>query len=255
MKKTVFLTIEYDGTGFHGWQRQPEKRTVQGELERVLSIVCADDIHLEGTGRTDAGVHAKDQHATFESDFSIPIERIPMVANKLLAERKFPVGQASPDVRILKAEEKPKGFHARFDCIGKTYRYVISIGEPSVFRKNYCYYVRSPFDIERMRKAAVYICGKKDFASFEAAGGNPRETTVRTVKSVDIIEKNGEIYIDVTGDGFLYNMVRIIAGTLIDVAMGLIEPEEIPKIIEAKDRTAAGHTAPAHGLYLQKVYY
>ena len=255
MERNILLTIEYDGSCFSGWQRQPAARTVQGELERVLSKICACDISINGTSRTDAGVHALGQRASFKGEFGIPTDRIMRAANNLLAG-----GQNSQnavgDMRITEVREMPMDFHARFDAKGKTYRYVISNGEePDIFRRNYCCYVEKPLDLEKMKRAAEQIVGTHDFRCFQAAGGNERLTTVRTIHKLDIYKEAKDVIIEVTGDGFLYNMVRIIAGTLIEVGLGKKSPKDIPKMIESKDRQKAGHTAAPGGLYLMEIFY
>lgn len=256
MEKNILLTIEYDGTHFYGWQRQPDVRTVQGEIEKVLSIICARKIEIDGVSRTDAGVHALDQKASFSADFAIPVEKLAEVANNLLDGGKRPARQPS-DVRIIRAEEVKPGFHARYDSCGKTYRYLINNSpEPDIFMRNRCYHVQQPLDIEAMREAADFVIGTHDFACFQAAGGNERQTTVRTVYDLKICGSSGDyVNMEITGDGFLYNMVRIIAGTLVDVGLGKIPASAVGDIVEARDRTKAGHTAPARGLYLAKVYY
>lgn len=255
MERNILLTIEYDGTGFSGWQRQPNQRTAQGTLEQALSKVCAQPVQIDGTSRTDAGVHALGQRATFHGEFGIPTERIPLAVNNLISE----VGKDG-DLRILKAEEVPVDFHARFNSRGKKYRYRIHVGEDMpVFLRNYRYHVRKPLVVEDMRRAAEHIVGTHDFACFQAAGGNPGKTTVRTITELTL--HTGEnpfgttIDLEVSGDGFLYNMVRIISGTLVDVGLGRIAPEELPGIIGSCDRSQAGHTAPPQGLYLVEVYY
>ncbi len=249
------LTIEYDGSGFHGWQRQPEVRTVQGELERVLSHLCGMPVAINGTSRTDAGVHALGQRASFKGDFGIPTDRIALAANNLLAGG-MNSQQGVGDVRIIKAEDVPDGFHARFDSRGKMYRYIIrNCPEVDIFKRNYCYQVRQMLDVEAMRQAAAYIEGTHDFKCFQAAGGQEKETTVRTIHSLIIRREAGNVIIEVSGDGFLYNMVRIIVGTLTEVGLGKKKPDELKDIIESRDRQKAGHTAPAEGLYLVEVYY
>ena len=256
MEQNVLLKIEYDGSGFHGWQRQEGMRTVQGELEKALSIVIGSDVHIDGTGRTDAGVHALGQCATFSGKFGIPVERIPIAVNNILAGGRTGAGSKVSDVRIIEAKSVEPGFHARFDCVGKTYRYIINTGEANIFRRNYCYFVNGKPDISLMRKAAEYIEGTHDFACFQTAGGTPRLTTVRTVFSIEIEESEGnDIYINVTGDGFLYNMVRIITGTLVEAGLGRRSPESVKDAIEAKNRSMAGHTAPAEGLYMSEIFF
>lgn len=282
MERNILLTIEYDGTNFYGWQRQPDVRTVQGTLEDVLSKVCGRRILVDGAGRTDAGVHALGQSATFHGEFGIPTERIAYAVNNILSGN-----MKDGDVRIVKAEEVPTGFHARFDAVGKKYVYRIrNADRMPVFMRDYRYRVWRKLDLEAMRQAAGFIVGTHDFECFQSAGGTPRESTVRTVKSLNLksavqdlnytgfmavgtgntefagaaADKTAtaagiDIDIEIVGDGFLYNMVRIIAGTLIDVGTGKIEPEFVQEIIRSKERGLAGFTAPPQGLYLAEVYY
>lgn len=256
MERNILLTIAYDGTNFCGWQRQPDVRTVQGVLEEALAKVCCGQVRVSGTSRTDAGVHALGQRASVTGDFGIPTDRLARAVNNLLS-----AGQTyrtkSSDVRILEAREMEKGFHARFDSKGKRYRYVIrNTPETDLFSRNYAYHVREPLDVEKMREAAAFITGTHDFACFQSSGGTPRETTVRTVYDLQVRpERDGEIWIEISGDGFLYNMVRIIAGTLTEVGLGKKSPADIPLILAEGRRQLAGHTAPAEGLYLVEVFY
>ena len=254
MEKNFLLKIAYDGSCFSGWQRQPDKRTVQGTLEETLSIFTGTEVKLNGTSRTDAGVHALMQCASFKGDFAIPAEGLMTAVNNSLSggmNRKNPVG----DAVILSIEEVPMDFHARFDCKSKTYRYVINNGAKDIFRRNYCYWVPKPLDTESMRKGAAFLTGTHDFAAFQSSGGNERETTVRTIRDITV-EKDGEdIIIEVTGDGFLYNMVRIIVGTLTEMGLGKKDPDEMKEILSSLDRSRAGHTAPAEGLYLKEIYF
>ncbi len=245
MERNLLLTVEYDGSGFHGWQRQPGIRTAQGELERVLSILCAQDVTVDGTSRTDAGVHALSQKVTLRGDFAIPTANIKRAANNLL----------DGDLRIIKVEEMGEGFHARYDCKGKKYVYRISVDEASVFERNYVWQLSVRPDADLMRQAASYIVGTHDFACFQAAGGEEKESTVRTISSIEVTETGNHIEIGVTGDGFLYNMVRIITGTLVEAGLGNRSPETIKEVIDSKDRTKAGLTAPPQGLYLAEVYF
>ena len=255
MERNILLTIEYDGSGFSGWQRQPGRRTVQGELERVLSRLCACDISINGTSRTDAGVHALGQRASFKGEFGIPTERIMRAANNLLAG-----GQNSQsavgDVRITEVREMPLDFHARFDSKGKTYRYIIrNYPDVDVFKRRYCYQVQKPLDTDKMRQAAGFIVGTHDFKCFQAAGGNERLTTVRTIHRLDIHRQEENVIIEVTGDGFLYNMVRIIAGVLVRVGRGFYEPEKVKELLEGGERTREAVTAPPQGLCLMEIRY
>lgn len=255
MERNLLLTIEYDGSEFSGWQRQPERRTVQGELERVLSKVCGVPVQINGTSRTDAGVHGLGQRASFKLESGIPTDKIKLAANNILAGGKN-LAASVGDVRILNVEEMPSEFHARFDAKGKKYRYVIYNGDDqNIFRRKYCYQVQKPLDVEAMQKAAKHIVGTHDFACFQSAGGQERETTVRTVFGLDIFRKDQDVVIEISGDGFLYNMVRIITGTLVEVGLGRRNADDLVGIIESADRTKAGHKAPAEGLYLVEVYY
>lgn len=255
MERNYLLTIEYDGTGFSGWQRQPDKPTVQGTVEKALSTVLGREIKINGTSRTDAGVHAYGQQASFKGDFGIPTEKLAMVVNNRLSgglRGTTTVGA----VRITDVREMPPDFHARFDSKGKTYIYRIRNSyQMDIFQRNYCYQVAQPLDEKKMQKAASYIEGTHDFACFQASGGEERETTVRTIHQLKVQRMGNEIFIIVTGDGFLYNMVRIITGTLVEVGIGKRLPESVIETIESKDRQKAGHTAPPQGLYLKKVYY
>ncbi len=267
--KNILLTIAYDGTDFCGWQKQPGQRSVQGEVERALSIVCARPILINGTSRTDAGVHAYGQRANFIADFGIPAEKIPMVANGIFASASSERSRkASGDIAILAAKEMPADFHARFNAIGKKYIYRIGNSrKPDPFQRNYCCQIGRPLDQDAMKQAAGHLAGTRDFKCFQAAGGKVLESTVRTVYGARISESGGtgfgpaipgrEKYIEfeIIGDGFLYNMVRIIAGTLVDVGLGKKSPDELPEIILSGDRRRAGHTAPPQGLYLAEVYY
>lgn len=255
MERNIFMTIEYDGSGFCGWQRQPNVRTVQGHLEEVLSHVCGTPIKINGTSRTDAGVHALGQCASFRGEFGIPTERIMLAANNILAGGRQAL-KGIGDVRITALCEMPQAFHARFSARGKQYRYLIrNLPEPDIFRRRYCYQVLQPLDIEAMRKAAAYIVGTHDFKCFQAAGGEEKETTVRTIYRLDIDRRGDDVVIEISGDGFLYNMVRIITGTLTEVGLGRRRPQELAGILASRDRQQAGHTAPATGLYLVEVYY
>lgn len=254
-ERNFLLTIEYDGSEFCGWQRQPGVRTVQGVLEETLSAVCGAQVSLNGTSRTDAGVHALGQRASFRGVYGIPTEKIMQAANdRLCGGRRL--GGKLGDVRITALEENPLDFHARFDAKGKKYRYVIQNGGPAdLFRRNYCYYVREALNTEAMRKGAAHIIGTHDFACFEAAGSQPRQTTVRTVYSLEICRRENDVILEISGDGFLYNMVRIITGTLVEVGLERRTPQSVREAIAGQRRSLAGHTAPPQGLYLLEVYY
>lgn len=252
----VLIKIEYDGTNFSGWQIQPDARTVQGELEHVLEFIAGEPVHIHGTSRTDAGVHALGQCASFDWTNNMPVEKLPEVMNRRLGVNGTGRSGAAGDIRIISAEVKPDDFHARYDCKGKTYRYIID-KTGDIYRRNYAYQFEesSELDIEKMRQAAEHIIGTHDFKCFETAGGTPRETTVRTIHSLTITDAENEIIIEVTGDGFLYNMVRIIVGTLVEVGLAKREAPDLPTVIESQDRSNAGFTAPPQGLYLKEIYF
>ncbi len=250
----VLITIQYDGTNFCGWQIQPDKRTVQGEIEYVLKYIAGEDIHIHGTSRTDAGVHALGQCASFDWNCTMPVEKLPMVMNRRFGACGLGRSGRPGDIKIIDARVMPEGFHARYDCKGKTYRYIIDRSK-DIFRRNYAYLITEDLDIEAMKAAAAHIVGTHDFKCFEASGATPRETTVRTIRALTIEEDEERIIIEVTGDGFLYNMVRIIDGTLTEVGQGKKKASDLPEIIESRDRCKAGFTAPPQGLYLKEIYF
>ena len=246
MVRNLLFTIEYDGSEYHGWQIQPKYKTVQGTMEKELGKLFRVPVQLNGTSRTDAGVHAFGQRATFSGEFGIPTERIQFAANNLLPG----------SIHISKVQEVPARFHARFDATAKTYRYVIrNTQHRNVFDRNYCWYVGPTLDVAAMKEAAVHFVGAHDFKSCQATGGPEKHSTVRTVMDLQVDKQDEKITIEITGDGFLYNMVRIIVGTLVHVGLGRIKPNQIEEILQSKDRARAGRTAPPQGLYLVQVYY
>lgn len=243
--KRVKLTIAYDGTNYCGWQVQPNGITVEEVLNRELSRLLQEEIHVIGASRTDSGVHALGNVAVFDTDARIPAEKISFALNRSLPD----------DIVVQKSEEVPQDFHPRYCDSTKTYEYCIwnaTFVQP--VNRLYTYHVHDALDVEAMQRAARYIYGEHDFASFCSVGAQV-QTTVRTVYSVDVIKKNELITIRVTGAGFLYNMVRIIAGTLLQVGTGAKSPEWVKEVLEAKDRNQAGPTAPAHGLTLIGIAY
>ena len=254
MDKNILLKIQYDGTNFWGWQRQPDFRTVQGEIEHVLTFLAGREVLINGTSRTDRGVHALGQCASFIWDFPLPTEKLPFILNKRFGAGGIGRSGAPGDIRILEAKEMPLDFHARFSCKGKTYRYIIE-RDGDIFRRNQVFQLSDELDHSKMREAAEYIVGTHDFKSFEASGGHPRETTVRTISDLQIEEQGTRTIIEVTGDGFLYNMVRIMIGTLVEVGTGKKSPEDVEQILSACDRQQAGFTAPPQGLYLKEIYF
>ncbi len=246
--RNIRLTIEYDGKDFNGWQKQPKKLNIQGEIERAICELTGEEkVDLIASGRTDAGVHALGQIANFKTDNeSIPIDKWALALNSKLKK----------SIRILKAEEVDERFHSRYTCKKKTYRYVINNNEcESAIYRNLEYHMPVKLDVDAMKKAIKYFEGEHDFKAFKSSGTSSK-SSVRTIYSAEIKEmENNRIYIELTGNGFLYNMVRIIAGTLVDVGMGKIDVDTVPKIIEDKDRTKAGKTLSPSGLFLVKVEY
>ena len=243
--KRILLTISYDGTNYSGWQKQKNAVTVQGEFDKACSTLFKTDIESIGASRTDAGVHALGQRAVIDVDTSIPAEKIPLALNPLLPD----------DIVVTHAEEVDADFNPRFKALKKTYEYSIyNAPFRNPIYRNYSEYVRCELDLDSMRTACEAFVGEHDFRAF-CASGNSSKTTVRTIYSLDI-EKDGDfIKIRVTGNGFLYNMVRIIAGTLIYVGEGRIAPDDLPEIIASGDRRKAGKTAGPSGLVLVKIMY
>ena len=243
--RNVKLTIEYDGKDFNGWQKQPNKLNIQGEIERAIENVTGEKVELIASGRTDAGVHALGQVANFKTNSNFPIEKFPIAINS----------QVKNSIRIQNAEEVDENFHSRFNCKRKTYRYAIDNSKyGSAIYRNVVYHMPIKLDVEEMKKAIKYFEGEHDFKAFKSSGTSSK-SSVRTIYSANIITEGTSIAIDLTGNGFLYNMVRIIAGTLVDVGLGKIKATDIPEIIESKDRKKAGKTLPPHGLMLLHVEY
>ena len=242
----VKLTIQYDGTRYDGWQRQGNTdNTLQGRLEGVLSRMVGKPVEIQGAGRTDAGVHARGQVASVHLPEGYTPQEVQNYLNRYLPE----------DVAVVDVVEVGERFHARLSATGKEYRYHIRMGSiPDVFARKYQYRVEEPLDLAAMERAAGYLTGKHDFRSF---CGNRRfkKSTVREVFHIGVEVCGSDLTLIYRGDGFLYNMVRILTGTLLEVGLGQRTPESMVDILEARERTAAGKTAPAQGLVLQEVYY
>lgn len=240
--KRFMLTVAYDGTAYAGFQVQKSCRTIEGELNKALSMLLKEDIRVIGASRTDAGVHALGNVAVFDAETSIPPDKFAYALNTILPE----------DIKIQKSEEVAADFHPRHCDSRKTYEYRITRGEfPVPTKRLYSCFSYHTFDIDSMQRAAVYFEGEHDFKSFCAAGAVV-ETTVRTVYKAEVAEAGADIVIRVCGSGFLYNMVRIMAGTLMEIGRGRWKPEQVRDILAACDRSAAGPTAPACGLMLIK---
>lgn len=238
------LTLCYDGTNFHGWQVQKQEKTVQGTLQEALCRISGKDLPVTGCSRTDAGVHALG-YVCHTEYINIPCDKIPIALNALLP----------PDISVKKAETVSADFHARYSCTGKEYIYKIfnnNIRDP--FLENRAMFYPKSLDISRMNECAAAICGKNDFSAFMAQGSQITDA-VRTVKYCDVSADGDIVMVRVAADGFLYNMVRIISGTLIRACEMQWNGSDIREIIASRDRTKAGFTAPPHALYLNKVFY
>lgn len=242
----IKAVVSYDGTYFSGWQRQPEKRTVQSEIEKALEkIHKGDKTDVVASGRTDASVHALGQTMHFDTALSIPEEKWPKAINSHLPA----------DVFVVSAEYTNRAFHARFDAVEKEYYYrLLYTKAPDIFRRHHTVFYPYQLHLPAMRKAASYLIGTHDFTSFCAAGTDVKDM-VRTIYKADILEDGDEIRFVFRGNGFLYNMVRIMVGTLLEVGKGRRQAEDMPVILNEKRRESAGKTAPGHGLYLSQVMY
>jgi tRNA pseudouridine38-40 synthase len=243
--RNIKITVAYDGTRYNGWQVQKNGRTVQDEIEGVIRKISGHRHVIYGAGRTDAGVHAMGQVAHFKTALSMPVKRIPNAINAFLPA----------DIAVIKAEEVPLQFHSQYDATEKHYRYYIfNSKNRHPFRENYAWRVGYTIDLELMRAEAEYLIGKHDFKSFQARDRKERNS-VRAINSIRIRKARKDIVIDIRGDGFLYNMVRNIAGTLVEIGRGYFPEGSMSDILNCKDRTKAGPTAPAKGLFLMEVKY
>jgi len=250
MSRNIKLTIEYDGTAFNGWQVQPNnQRTVQGIIEKAVQKIFNKKIRVIGSGRTDSGVHALGQVANFKVKSDLPLIKIRGALNANL-----PV-----DVVILKVEEVPLDFHARYSVKAKTYRYTVLYRKTRCARqRHFCLLYPYPLNLSHMRQEAKILVGRHDFKSFQAVdAAKPKrgENTVRTIKRLEIKKKGDYIYIDIEANGFLYKMVRNIVGTLLEIGTRKLPKGSMKNILSKKDRTAAGPTAKSHGLALVEVKY
>lgn len=240
------MTIQYDGSRYDGWQKQGNTgRTVQGKLESVLARMTGEEIEVHGAGRTDAGVHAKGQTANVRMKTVYTAEKLKAMMNQYLPE----------DIEIRDVECVPERFHSRLNAVGKTYSYRLSVDDRKhVFERKYLYLYGKPLDISSMKCASGYLTGTHDFASF-CANKRMKKSTVRTIESIAFEERNGILTILFTGNGFLYHMIRILVGTLLEVGEGKRSPDSMKEILNARNRQAAGRLAPAEGLTLENVFY
>ena len=240
------LTLSYEGTRYRGWQKQGNTgSTIQEKLEAALSRLLGEPIEIAGCGRTDAGVHARAQVCSFRVEKALDCAQTLRALRQVLPE----------DIGALALEEAPPRFHARLSCSGKTYCYRIRSEEtPDVFSRRWVLPCPGPLDLEAMKKAAALLCGRHDFSAFCAAK-RMKKSAVRELRKIEFVEKDGELRLYFTGDGFLYNMVRILVGTLLEVGLGQREAESVGAVLASRDRAQAGPTAPAQGLTLWEVSY
>lgn len=244
-ERNIKLILEYDGTNYSGWQKQPDAKSIQETLENAILKITGEKVNLIGSGRTDSRVHALGQVANFKTNSKIPGNRFVKALNSMLPS----------DIAVRESMEVDDDFHARFNAIGKEYKYLIYNNKVrSPLKRNYSYFVDYDLDIEKMREALDLFLGTHDFRGFMSSGSSIK-TTVRTISNIEFIKKEDIIELSIMGNGFLYNMVRIIVGTLVDIGIGKIDITDISDIIESCDRNKAGHTAPPEGLYLSKVFY
>lgn len=244
--KNYRMTLQYDGSRYSGWQKQGNTtNTIQGKLETILTKMTGTEIEVHGSGRTDAGVHALAQAANFKCSTSMQTEDILSYMNEYLPQ----------DIRVTSLSEAAPRFHARLNAKSKHYRYVINTNKiPDVFTRKYMTLYPVSYDLDAIKLAAGFLIGEHDFKSF-CENKHMKKSTIRRIDNIDITIKNGILTFDYTGNGFLYHMVRILTGTLLEVGEGKRKPEDMIEILQAKSRPCAGFTAPAQGLYLVEVFY
>lgn len=247
MRHNFKLIIEYDGSAYHGWQRQKDLATIQGTVEAALKVMIGQSVTVIGSGRTDAGVHALNQVASFLAETHLTAEIFKRGLNSLLPE----------DIVVKDCQSVPDNFHARYNVSSKIYEYIIlNRNLPSAIFRQYAWHIRKKLDLERMRAAVVCLNGTHDFSAFEGSG-SPRSSPVRTVMNISLKDRmdGGHLAVCVEADGFLRCMVRNIVGTLVDVGKGRTSPGAFQDILKSRDRKRAGATAPPHGLFLKEVKY
>lgn len=244
--RNIKCRVTYEGTRYQGWQRQESSdNTIQGKLEQLISRMCEEKIEIQGSGRTDAGVHSLGQIINFHTHSEMPVNQMMSYMNQYLPE----------DIGVVEIEEVPERFHSRLNAKGKQYSYrVWNSLIPNVFWRKYSHTVEQNLDLEAMKKAAGYLLGEHDFKSFTSTKKG-KKSTVRTITDINICKEGDMITFTFKGDGFLYHMIRILVGTLLEVGMGSRDAETIPEVISAKDRERAGHLVPGKGLILEKVFY
>ena len=248
--RNIKLTIEYDGTNYEGWQvqrhRRGERPTIQQALEQAIPRVVQHAVQVIGSGRTDSGVHALGQVASFFTESAIPARNLMHAINSYLQR----------DIAVVAAEDAPADFHARYSAKSKTYRYtILNRDARSPLLRDRAWHLRTRLEVDRMLAAAAWLVGEHDFHAFQSKGAENEGSTVRTITRLDVLRRGDLIEISVSANGFLYNMVRAIAGTLVQAGMGKLQPEDVRRILDSKDRSQAGPTAPAKGLCLVEVVY
>lgn len=243
--RNIRLTVEYDGTVYSGWQKQPQVTTLQGTLEERISRICGHPVDLLVAGRTDSGVHALGQTANFHTTSRLPVSKIRKVLNQLLPH----------DIRIVKAEETHPNFHATYHASAKLYRYVIrNTHDYTVFDRHHYHHVRFPLNVSAMKKASRFLIGTHDFSAFRGPlgkWGDPK----RTLMKIDIKKMGPNLVLEYTGVSFLHQMIRILSGTLLYAGLGKFKPEDVGRILKSKDKKQTGPTLPPNGLFLVKVFY
>jgi tRNA pseudouridine38-40 synthase len=247
MDRNIRLTIEYDGTHYHGWQTQADsaRPTIQDAIEAAIKSIAGESVRVHGSGRTDARVHAHGQVANFVTAGSMPPEAWAPALNHFLAH----------DVRVLESREAVLDFHARFSAVGKVYCYRLFLSRfPTALHRNYAWHIALPLDIERMRKALAKLLGEHDFSSFRGAGCSAK-SPIRHIRRAELQQDGLFTEIRLEANGFLQHMVRNITGTVVEVGLGRFTPDDVERILQAKNRSLAGKTAPPQGLYLESVMY
>ncbi len=243
--RRILITIKYDGSRYYGWQKQPDKPTIQGEIEKALEIVLGHSCEVFGSGRTDAGVHALAQTAHFDLDMNIPVSKIPDVLNNLLPS----------DISVSDAKEVEKDFHARFSIKRKCYEYRVYTGKKKdPFIANYTAWVKEPLDLASMKEVAEILVGKHDFEGF-CSTATATKDYVREIYSIDISKSKDYLTFTFEGSGFLYNMVRILVGTIVDIGRDRLDFDSVKRALQTGDRTLSGMTMPPNGLYLKWTQY
>jgi tRNA pseudouridine38-40 synthase len=247
MKRNIKLILEYDGTNYHGWQSQAGsgRPTIQDTLEEALKTLSREEVKTFSSGRTDAGVHALGHVANFKTSFVMPAAAWAPALNHLLPR----------DIRVLESAEAPQDFHARYSALSKTYRYrILHRRAPTALHRAYAWHVNLPLNVARMKQAVAFLTGTHDFSAFRGSGCSAK-TPVRTIRTA-VIKKSGDfLELSLEADAFLQYMVRNIAGTIVEVGLGRFSPDDVKRMLESRDRTRAGRTAPPQGLYLVSVSY